>query len=121
MNRRVERVNVLLRDEISRVLLSELRDPRLASMVSVIRVDTSADLSLARVYVSVLGDQTDKHNTLKALKSASGYVYKSIRRHMTLRTVPSLEFRIDETIEHGSELLRLISEVALGPESSGTP
>ena len=119
MSRRMERIDVLLRDEISRVLSSELRDPRLASMVSVTDVDTSADLSFARVYVSVLGDQTDKRNTLRALKSASGYVHRSIRHHLNLKTVPSLEFQIDESIEHGSEVLKLISEVAPGPEAGG--
>ena len=119
MNRRMQRVNVVLRDEISHVLAEELRDPRLSSIVSVTRVSTSPDLSAAKVYVSVLGDEDDKRNTLKALRSAAGYVRKNIRRKISLKSVPHVEFHIDETIEQGAEMLKLIDEVALGPDDGG--
>ena len=78
MTRRMERVNVLLRQEISRILVEELKDPRLSSLVSIIRVDTAPDLSTARVYISVLGNVDEKTNTMTALKSASGYVRRTV-------------------------------------------
>lgn len=117
MTRRMERINVVLRQEVSRILATELRDPRMSSLVSVIRVDTAPDLRSARVYVSVLGDQTEKTNTIKALRSAAGFVRKSMR--VTLRNVPAVEFRIDESIEQVAGVLKLIDKVVPGPEASG--
>jgi ribosome-binding factor A len=121
MNRRNERVNVLLRQEISRLLATELKDPRLPSILSITRVETSPDLRVARVFVSVLGDKSEKADTLKALRSASGYVRRKLRQQVTLKMVPSVEFRIDESIERGAEMMKLISEAAPSPESSGKP
>jgi len=120
MNRRMGRVNGLLRQEISLVLASELKDPRLSSLISVTRVDTAADLSVARVYVSVMGDQEAKTSSMRALRAASGFVHWRMRRQVSLRKVPSIRFQIDESIEQSAELLKLIAEVAPGPETIGT-
>tara|TARA_B100000949_G_C14183235_1_gene408419 strand:- start:330 stop:695 length:366 start_codon:yes stop_codon:yes gene_type:complete len=110
MNRRLERINVLLREEISRILSTEIRDPRLSALVSVTRVESSPDLHLAKVYVSVLGDAAAKSKTLTGLRSASSFVRRSIRQHVTLRTVPSVNFYVDESIEQGTEVLKLIND-----------
>ena len=115
MSRRIERVNGLLRQEISSVIANELRDPRLASMVSVTEVDTSADLRKAKVFVSVLGGPDDKAKTLKALRSAAGFVHRNIRGKLSLKSVPSLEFYIDDSIEKGAEMLEMIRRVSPGP------
>lgn len=114
MSRRMDRVNVLLRHEISRVLSREMNDPRLARLVSVTEVDSSADLRHAKVYVSVLGEPSDKRSTLDALKSASGYIHRTIRPKLALRNVPHLVFYLDESIEQGAELLEKIKQ-ALPP------
>ena len=116
MTRRIDRINVILRQEISQILAADLRDPRLASMVSVTRVDTSPDVSKAEVYVSVYGDGTEKKGTLRALKSAAGFIRRNMRHKITLRTLPSLEFYLDDSIERGSEILDMIREIAPGPE-----
>ena len=118
MTRRMDRVNVLLRQEISRVLAAELRDPRVSSMVSITYVDSSADLHHARVGVSVMGDEAQKRSTLKALKSAAGFIHRNIRRHLTLKTVPSLQFYLDDSIERGAEMLEMIKDLA--PEDEPT-
>ena len=110
MTRRMDRINVVLRQEISRVLALELRDPRLASMVSITQVDTSADLHHAKVYVSVMGDREAKRSTLQALKSAAGFIHRELRYHLTLKAVPSLQFHLDESIERGAEILQLIND-----------
>ena len=112
MSRRIERVNALLREEISRVLATELRDPRISSIVSVTRVDAAADLHSARVFVSVLGDESEKKQTLEALSSAAGFIHRSMRRSLALRATPSLEFVLDDSIERGAELLQLIERVS---------
>ena len=112
MTRRMDRVNVLLRQEISNVLATELKDPRLSEVVSVTSVDSSADLRLAKVFVSVLGSRQDKMNTLKALRSASGFIHRNMRRQLKLKNVPSLQFQLDESIERGEELMELIRKVA---------
>ena len=116
VTRRIESVNVLLRQEISRVLANELKDPRLASLVSVTHVDAAPDLRSARVFISVFGDQEDKRSTLKALRSASGFIRNSVRKRVSLRNVPHVEFRIDETIEQGADVLKIIDDVDPGPE-----
>ena len=112
MNRRMDRVNVLLRQEISRVLTGQLRDPRLSSVVSVTRVESSRDLKQARVFVSVLGDDAEKEQTLKALKSAAGFVHKSVRQQLTVKNVPTLAFHLDESIEQGAEMLERIKDLS---------
>ena len=112
----MERVNALLRQEIGQILAEELSDPRLSRMVSVTEVVTAPDLRQARVYVSVMGDAEAKSSTLKALGAASGFVHRSLRGRITLRAVPSLEFRLDESIEQGSEILKLIGDLAPEPE-----
>ena len=111
MSRRMNRVNALLREEISRVVASELRDPRLSSMVSVTHVDASPDLHRARAYVSVLGDESEKKSTMKALRSAAGFIQRSMRGRIVLRAIPLLDFTLDESIEKGAELLQRIDEV----------
>ena len=117
MNRRMERVNVLLRHEISRVLAEEVKDPRVASVVSVMRVETSPDLHLARVYVSVMGDEADKKATLKALRSAAGFVRRNLHERVVLKSVPTVDFVIDQTIERGAEVLKIIDEASPGARS----
>ena len=121
MSRRIDRINGVLRQAISRVLAEELRDPRLSDIVSVVRVDTSPDLSNAKVYISVLGDHEAKTSSLKALKSASGFVHRGIRDQVSLRAVPSIRFFLDESIEEGAELLKLIADVTPDVEAGAGP
>lgn len=108
---RIERVNALLRQEIGSVLAGELNDPRISPMVSVTQVEVSRDFSFAKVYVSVLGDEEEKENTLQALKAAAGFVHRTIKPNLSMRNVPHLVFHLDETIEKGAEMLNFIDEV----------
>ena len=110
-SRRRERVNAVVREEISRILAEDLKDPRLASMVSVTQVSTSADMGKSRVFISVLGDYDDKINTIKAVRSASGYIRRNISHQLSHKQVPILEFYIDDSIEKGDEMLKLIEAI----------
>ena len=111
MSYRIERVNALLREEIGSVLAGELSDPRISPMASVTRVETSRDLGFARVYVSVLGTDEEKADTMQALGAAAGFIHRAIRPHLRMRNVPHLAFHLDEAIEKGAEMLALIDEV----------
>lgn len=117
MTRRTDRVNVLLRQELSRVVADELRDPRLASIVSVTHVETAPDLRHAKAFVSVLGGPPEKLNTLKALRSAAGFIRRNMRQNLALKEVPSFTFYLDESIERGAEVLEIINEVAPSTEA----
>ena len=114
MNRRISRVNTLLRTEISRVIANQLRDPRLSALVSVTYVDAANNLRHAKVYVSVLGSDDEKRDSLAALKSASGYIHRAVRDNVTLKTMPFLTFYLDDSIERGAQLSDMIDEALTG-------
>ncbi len=110
MSRRMDRINGLLQQEISRILKSDLRDPRISDIISVTRVDVTADLSRAKVFISILGNKMEKRDSLLVLKSASGFIHKSMRSNLTLKTVPSVNFVLDESIEQSESMVQLISK-----------
>ena len=109
MSRRLERINALLRQEISRIISADLSDPRLSSLHTVTRVTCSADLSRASVYVSVL-DQ-DSAETISALRSSAGVVRRELRV-LDLKRIPQLAFRADDSVQKGDEVLRILDEVS---------
>ncbi len=112
MSRRMDRVNVLVRQEISQIMLTDLKDPRLSEVVSVTHVDTAPDLRTARVYISVLGDAEAKSRNIEALTSAGGYIHRSLRRSLpSLKYIPLLSFQIDESIEKGAEMIDMIGRM----------
>ncbi len=111
MSHRIERVNALLRQEVGSVVADELKDPRISSIVSITRVETSRDLGFAKVYVSVLGSDQEKADTLRALGSAAGFIHRSIRPNLRMRSVPHLAFYLDEAIERGAEMVAFIDKV----------
>lgn len=110
MSRRLERVNDLLRQEISDILRRQLKDPRLAGLISVTQVVISPDLAAARAYVSVLGEAGDKESTLGALRHAAPFVRRELGRRLTMRRIPHVTFLLDESIERGAYLSALIRE-----------
>ena len=116
MNRRIERINSQLRSEISKMILTDIKDPRISSLVSITRVETTGDMSYAKVFVSVYGSETDKRNTLKAMSSARGFIQNELLHRLAIRRPPSLSFRLDETIEQGNEILELLDSLDIPPE-----
>ena len=116
MNRRIERINSQLRSEISKMILTDIKDPRISSVVSITRVETTGDMSYAKVFVSVYGSETDKRNTLKAMSSARGFIQNELLHRLAIRRPPSLSFRLDETIEQGNEILELLDRLDIPPE-----
>jgi len=122
MSQRTDRIDQLLRQEISQALERELADPRIG-FVTVTDVETSPDLSHARVWVSVIGDEARRKEALAALRRAMPYVRRSIGPKIRLRRIPEFEVRLDETAERGTRVLHLIEELEAGklPDEIGTP
>lgn len=112
MSRRTERLNHLLRQEITDLLRREAKDPRLAVMVSVTRVSVSADLHHAKVYVSVMGTDDEKKGLLAGLHAASGFLRRELASRLTLRFTPELTFAYDNTMEEAGKVIQLIDEVS---------
>ena len=106
--KRLERVNQLIKEEVSAVLQRQIKDPRLG-FVTVTEVDTTADLKLARVYVSVLGPEEQWAKSFKALESARGFVWNWLRKHLDLRVTPQLAFRPDRSMEHAAHIQSLLA------------
>jgi ribosome-binding factor A len=115
-SRRIERVNDLLRSELSELIGRTLKDPRVAGLVSLTEVETSADLRHARVYVSVFGSDEERRSTLAALRHAAGFLRHEVAQRVTLRHMPELDFQLDSSIERGDRILQLLRQVQPAPE-----
>ena len=111
MAHRIERVNSLIRQEISELLQREVKDPRLGSFVIITEVSTSPDLKYAKVFVSFIGSNEEKQKILSVLAAASGFFHKELTKRLRLRHVPELSFHWDDSIERGDHLLQLIDQV----------
>jgi len=111
MAHRIERVNTLIRKEISELIQHQLRDPRLDSFVAVTEVSTSPDLQYAKIFVSSMSGKQDEVRLLGVLNSAAGFLRTELAKKLRLRRVPELSFIWDDSIEHGDRILRLIDEV----------
>lgn len=115
MNARTSRVEALLRREIADMLRrGDFRDPRLAhsAAISITGVRVAADLSTARVFVDVLGEEASVFSVLDALNAASGLVRTQIGRRLRLRRAPTIRFERDESIERGAAIERVLAELA---------
>jgi ribosome-binding factor A len=108
---RIERVNTLIRKEVSELIQNELRDPRIDEFISVTEVDTTPDLKLAKIFVSTMGGQQEKEKILTVLNSAAGFLRTRLAQNALLRYTPALHFVWDNSIEHGDRILRLIDQV----------
>jgi len=106
---RMRRVNQVIREVIGDAISTELDDPRIG-FVTVTAVDTSPDLRSARVYVSVLGDQSEREDTLTALGASHGLLQSRIASEMRIKYTPTLSFHYDDGPERGVRLARLLDE-----------
>jgi len=117
MAHRIERVGNLIRHEITELLQRQVKDPRLGNFVTVTEVSISPDLRYAKVFVSCIGSEEVKRDTLSGLAAASGFLRNQLAKRLQLRRIPELSFHWDDSIERGAHLLQLIDEVS----SSSTP
>ena len=108
---RLERVNSLLQEVIFDVIQKEVRNPHVNRFVSVTRVETSADLAHARVYVSLIGTEVEKEKILVALESAAGFIAVQASKQVELRHFPSLTFKIDHAAEDHFKIEKILSDL----------
>ena len=119
MSHRIERINQLIRQEISELLQREIKDPRLSSFIAVTDVVTSPDLKRARIYISFISSQQEKQAALDALAGASNFFRKEMAKKLRLRRIPELSFHWDDSIERGAHIMDLIDRVS--PSDHGKP
>jgi ribosome-binding factor A len=111
MSRRTERVNDLIRDELSDLLLREVRDPRLDGLISITRVEVTPDLYNARIFVSVMAETADQKQAMHALNAAASFFHRERKQRLQIRRVPFLVFQLDTSIQDGAQVLALMDEV----------
>lgn len=112
MSRRLERVNDLVREVVAEIISRELKDPRLqADLISVTEVDTSADLQHARVRVSVMGTDSQREAVVIALNHSRHFIQRQLRPHLSLKSIPQLQFERDDRIEEDQRILDLLNRI----------
>ena len=113
------RVNTEVLREPSNIIRNEIKDPRIHPMTSVMAVEVAPDLKTCKAYISVLGNQEAQEETMVGLKSAESYVRRQLARNLNLRNTPEIRFLLDQSIEYGVHMSKLIDEVAK-KDASGT-
>ena len=115
--RRRERLASVIEEVVSELLQREIRDPRVGAMTSITRVEVSADVRQAKIYVSVMGDEATRRETMRALEHATGFIRSKLGEELTIRHVPAITFQLDRSIEQGDQVRALINKMAA--ESAG--
>lgn len=113
MTARTDRIDQLLRQEIGAILSKDVQDPRIG-FVTVTDVETAPDLSVARVWVSVIGQPAERELTMKALQHALPFVRHELGSRIRLRRIPELQLRGDDTVQRGTRVLQLLAELEAG-------
>ena len=111
MANRIDRINEEARKEIS-AIIRELKDPRVTKgLCSVVSVDITKDLRWCKAYISVFGDEVSQKDAIEGLKSAAGFVRKELARKLGLRYTPEILFTLDNSIEHGAHINKLLNDM----------
>lgn len=112
------RINGEVLKELSNIIHSEIKDPRINPMTSVVSVEVAPDLKTCKAYISVLGDEKSQQDTIAGLKSAEGYIRRELARTVNLRNTPEIKFILDQSIEYGINMSKLIDEVTKKDDES---
>jgi ribosome-binding factor A len=110
---RIERVNEQLKREISRIIVGEVSDPRVDA-VTVTRVSAAPDLTFARVYVQLIGEESDRAETMEGLRAATPFIRTMLADRIEMRRVPELRFERDRSLEHAMRIEELLADVEMG-------
>lgn len=105
------RINAEVQRELSNIIRQELKDPRIGLMTSVTAVEVAPDLKTCKAYISVLGEEQSKADTLAGLKSAVGFIRRQLAKNLNLRNTPEIRFVLDESIEYGVTMSKMIADV----------
>lgn len=111
-SRHILRLNAVLRQELAELLRREVEDPELqTTLISITEVDLSADLKVAKVYISTLGDDDQMVRTLRRLRKAARFFRRELAARLNLRHTPELDFRLDESLARGARIMELLSNL----------
>lgn len=113
-NTRMIRINDEIQRELSQIIRTEVKDPRIGSLTSVIRVETTNDLKYCKVFISVLGNDEEKDDVMKGLKNAGGYIRHLLAERVNLRNTPELLFKLDNSVEYSVRMNALLNEISKG-------
>ena len=113
------RINIEVQKELSEIISRELKDPRIHPMTTVVSVEVTPDLKFCKAYISVLGSEEAGKDTVQGLKSAASFIRTQLAKRINLRNTPELSFILDQSIEYGVNMTRLINEVTAGMNESG--
>ncbi len=105
------RINSEVQKELSNLIRNEIKDPRIHPMTTIVQVVVAPDLKSCKAYVSVLGDEEAQKNTIAGLKSAAPFIRTRLAKTVNLRNTPEIHFILDQSIEYGVHMSRLIDEV----------
>lgn len=111
------RLNSLLKEVISDVIRKQVRNPHINELLTVTRVDITSDLHYAKVYVSVIGTDIDKQETLKALQTASGFIAVNASKEVVMRYFPELTFKLDDSVDKHMRIEKLLQELSAEKQS----
>ena len=110
-SRRPDRVAAAIREEVANFLREGAKDPRLIAMVTVTAVDVTPDLRNAKVYVSMLGTESERASSMEALQSMASHLRPRIGRALRLRLAPEIAFKLDESIARAAKIESLLAQV----------
>ncbi|HEY2420906.1 MAG TPA: 30S ribosome-binding factor RbfA [Neobacillus sp.] len=110
MSHRANRVGEQMKKELSDIIGRKIKDPRIG-FVTVTDVEVTGDLQQAKAYISVLGDEEQRENTLKGLAKAKGFIRSEIGQRIRLRKTPEITFEFDESVDYGNKIETLIHQL----------
>ncbi len=119
--KRIKRLNSLLQEVLSEVIRNDLKDPRVHKLFAVTQVDVSNDLHHAKVYISVIGTDKERKDTIEALQSAAGFIAVTASKKVTMRYFPNLLFKIDTSVEEHMRIDALLDKIKHEQESRNPP
>ena len=112
------RINGEVRRELANIIRGGIKDPRISPLTSVVAVEVAPDLKTCKAYISVLGDSEAQKATLAGLKSAEGYIRRELAHTVNLRNTPEIRFILDQSIEYGVHMSKIIDEVTAKDEEN---
>ena len=121
LKKRIERLNSLLKEVISEVVMRDVRNPHVNPLITITRVDISNDLQHAKVYISVIGPDLEKEQTLEALQSAAGFIAVHASKKVVLRYFPALTFKLDTSVDHHMRIDTLLGQIHDEQKTRGKP
>lgn len=113
---RLDRINEDMKRNLSDIL-RDVKDPRISKLLSVVRVEVSGDMSYAKIFVSAIEGFEKTKESVKGLKSASGYIKRELSSRLKMRKMPELTFIPDDSIAHGAKISKIIKEFEENPKS----